>query len=328
MKILVTGGTGFLGRHLVSALLDRGHRVYVMGRNFVSVQDFLTDGAIPIKCDLRDHEAVYAACAGMNTVYHLGALVGPWGDGTDFAAVNIEGTAAVLEGCRRHHVKRCVYVSSTCVTFNGHDQHAISEQTPYTRHFTSDYALTKKRAEEMVKSTVDVPAVIIRPSFVFGPGDQWLPGVVEAAAQQRFYQIGNGRNQVDLTYVDNVTQALLAALYVVNATGKTYIITNDEHVYIWDMIRTLLQRVKCSTELRYVPLPFARAVASFRERQAERGKGMAPILTRYGVDMLSCTQTYDITAARRDLGYQPIVSVAEGIERTVETWQLQHRIAI
>lgn len=84
MKILVTGGTGFLGRHLVSVLLDRGHQVYVMGRNFSTVEKLIVDGAMPVSCDLRDHERVYAACEGMSVVYHLAALVAPWGPRTDF----------------------------------------------------------------------------------------------------------------------------------------------------------------------------------------------------------------------------------------------------
>jgi 2-alkyl-3-oxoalkanoate reductase len=327
MKILVTGGTGFLGRYLVSALLDRGHRVYLMGRDFSGVQDLIADGAVPVSCDLRHDEAVRAACAGMNTVYHMGALVSQWGARSEFLAVNVEGTASVLAGCREHAVKRCIYLSSTCITLSGQDQSNDTEQAPYGQRFTSLYALSKQRAECLVKAATDVQTVIIRPSVVFGPGDKWLSGVVEAACKQRLYQFGNGQNQVDVTYVDNVVHALMLALYAGAAAGKTYIITNDEHIVLWDMIRTLLYRLKCPTGVRYVPLPIARAAAAAMEQRASLD-GTRPLFTRFAINLLASTQTYDISAARHDLNYKPIVSVSEGIERTIKSLQLHRQIAM
>lgn len=327
MKILVTGGTGFLGRYLGSALLDRGHRVYLMGRNFSGVQDLIADGAVPISCDLRDHEAVRAACAGMNTVYHMGALVAPWGDSSDFFAVNVEGTAAVLAGCREHGVKRCIYMSSTCVTCSGHSQSNATEQAPYGQRLTSMYSLSKQRAEHLVKAATDLQTVVIRPSAVFGPGDRWLSSIVEAACKRRFYQFGNGRNQVDITYVDNVIHALVLALYTLNASGKTYIITNDEHVLLWDMLQTLLCRLNPSNAMRYVPLPIAYAMAAAMEQRAALD-GTKPLFTRYAINLLANTQTFDISAARCDLNYTPIVSVSEGIERTVKALQIDRQLAM
>jgi nucleoside-diphosphate-sugar epimerase len=327
MKILVTGGTGFLGRYLVSALLDRGHRVYVMGRNFSDVQDLIAYGAVPVACDLRDVEAVRAACAGMNTVYHMGALVSQWGDRSEFLAVNVEGTATVLAGCREHAVKRCIYISSTCVTQSSQGQSNGTEQAPYERRLTSLYSLSKQRAESLVKAATDVQTVIIRPSAVFGPGDKWLAGIVEDASKHRLYQFGNGQNLVDMTYVDNVIHALILALYAGNVAGKTYIITNDEHVVLWDMIRTLLYRLKCPNEARYVPLPIARAAAAAMEQRASLD-GTQPLFTRFVINLLASTQTYDISAAHHDLNYKPLVSVAEGIERTVNALQTHRRLAM
>lgn len=327
MKILVTGGTGFLGRYLVSALLDRGHRVYLMGRNFSGVQDLIADGAVPISCDLRDDEAVRGACAGINTVYHMGALVSQWGERSDFFDINVGGTAAVLAGCREHAVKRCIYVSSTCVTLSSQGQSNATEQAPYEQRLTSLYSLSKQRAERLVQATTDVQTVIIRPSIVFGPGDKWLSSIVEDAYKHRLYQFGNGQNQVDMTYVDNVIHALMLALYAVNVSGQTYIITNDEHVVLWDMIRTLLYRLKCPTNARYVPLPIARAAAAAMEQRASLD-GTKPLFTRFVINLLANTQTYDISAARRDLNYTPLVSVSEGIERTVKALQAHRQLAM
>ena len=159
--------------------------------------------------------------------------------------------------------------------------------------------------------------VIVRPKAIFGPGDRaLLPRLVAAARQGRLHQFGNGKNLVDLTYVDNVAHALHLALTAPAAVGRTYFITNDEHVPLWPAIRQLLARLGLPSQLRTMPLPVALAVAAVMEAQAS-WTGREPLLTRYSVGILARTQTYDITAARRDLGYAPIVSVAEGIERTL-----------
>src|SRR5579862_2061717 len=142
MKILVTGGTGFLGRYLVRRLLDRGHDVAIMGRDFAPVQDLIARGARPVSVDLRDHSAVQAACAGKEALFHVGAKSEPWGKHADFHAVNVGGTLAVVSGCRIHGVRRLIYVSSPSVVFDGTDQIDASETTPYPARFASVYSLT------------------------------------------------------------------------------------------------------------------------------------------------------------------------------------------
>jgi nucleoside-diphosphate-sugar epimerase len=129
-------------------------------------------------------------------------------------------------------------------------------------------------------------------------------------------QIGNGRNLVDLTYVENVVQALMLILDVRTAMGKTYTITNNEHILLWDVIRQVLRELDLATNLRQVALPVALAAAGLMEAQAIL-MSREPLLTRYSAAILGRTQTYDITAARRDLGYSPQVSVSEGIRRTL-----------
>jgi nucleoside-diphosphate-sugar epimerase len=319
MEILVTGGTGFLGRHLAKALLANGHRVHLMGRNFAQVGALLAGGAVPVYADLRDREAVRAACANVDVVYHVGALSAPWGKRTDFYEINAGGTEAVLAGCLVHHVGRLIYVSSPSVVFDGRDQYNVTEKIAYPRKFASVYSLTKKLGEDIInRAAPNIQTVILRPKAIFGPGDSsLLPRLISAAHQKRLPQIGNGRNLVDLTYVENIVHALLLALDASNAVGKTYTITNDEHVLLWEVIRTVLQQLDLSTNLRQVPLPVALAAASLMEvRAAVTGK--EPLLTRYSAAILGRTQTYNISAARRDLGYAPCVPFATGMERTIE----------
>jgi 2-alkyl-3-oxoalkanoate reductase len=326
MNILVTGGTGFLGRHLVRALLQLGHNVFCMGRNVsnidsVPVQELLSMGAQPVDADLRMTDKVIAACERMDAVYHAGALSAPWGLRRDFYEINVGGTDAVIAGCRRHGVRRLIYVSSPSVVFNGRDQDRITESAPYPRHFTSLYSHTKKLGEDRVNAVKDLETVIMRPKAIFGPGDQTLlPRLLEAARQKRLPQIGDGLNMVDITYVSNVVHALLLALESPAAVGKTYFVTNDEHVLLWKIIHTVLSENNLSTELNTVPLSLALVVASLMELQSIVTK-QEPLLTRYTVQILAYTQTYDISALKLDLSYIPQVSVAEGIVRTLASWK-------
>ncbi|HEY0753095.1 MAG TPA: NAD-dependent epimerase/dehydratase family protein [Ktedonobacteraceae bacterium] len=319
MNILVTGGTGFLGRHLAAALVERGDRVFLLGRNFAPARDLLARGAVPIEADLRANAAVQAACAGMEVVYHVGALSAPWGRRADFFAINLGGTESVLAGCQAHGVRRLVYVSSPSVVFDGHDQFEAREQVEYPRHFTSVYALTKKLGEDRVKAAAGLETVTLRPKAIFGPGDQaLLPRLIAAARRQRLPQIGSGRNLVDLTYVGNVVHALLLAAEARAAVGNTYTITNGEHAPLWEVIRAVLRRLGLRSHIRAVPLELALGAASLMEARAAL-TGIEPLLTRYAVLILARTQTYDISAAQRDLGYAPQISLADGIACTLET---------
>ncbi len=321
MNILVTGGTGFIGRHLVYALTARGHNVRVLGRNKAQLQEFTRVKATSIAADLRNRQAVADACAGVDAVYHVGAYSAPWGKRDDFFAINVGGTQAVVDACQQHGVRRLIYVSSPSVLFNGKDQHNLTDDAPYPRRFSSTYSLTKKLGEDIVQASTNLDYVILRPKAVFGPGDQsLLPRLIQAARAGRLPQIGDGKNFVDLTYVENVVDALLCALEAPAAVGKSFTITNDEHVRLWDVIRHVLRELNISPNLRVVPLHTALAAAALMEARA-LFSGVEPLLTRYTTLILARTQTYDTRAIKRDLGYTPRISVAQGVDQTLASFR-------
>ena len=319
MKILLTGGTGFLGGHTARKLLDHRHTVHLLGRDFGGAEPLLKRGAVAVLADLRDREAVMTACQGMDAVIHAGALSSAWGPRADFLAVNVEGTEAVIDGCLHASVGRLVHISSPAVVFTGRDHEDVDERRPYAPVFTSAYAESKKLAEDRVNAAyrAGLPVVILRPKAIFGPGDRALiPRLLAAARSGRLRQFGSGENRVDLTYVENVAHAILLALESRAAVGRTYFITNDEHVRLWPVIRRLLQSLHLPHQLKPLPLPLAMAVGAWMEGIA-RVSGREPLLTRYSVGVLARTQTYSIAAARRDLGYAPLVSVEHGINATL-----------
>jgi len=275
-------------------------------------------GVPTLEADLRDAPAIARACAGVDIVFHMAALSAPWGLYRDFYAANVIGTRNVVQACRQGGVRKLIYVSSPSVIFNNRHQVAADETAPYPKRFLSPYSLTKKLAEDVVnEARHELSTVILRPKAIFGPGDNaLLPRLIAAARNHRLRQIGDGSNLLDLTYVANVVHALLLAADCGAAEGKTYHITNAEHVPLWSLLRRILITLGYSADLRATPFAVAYGMASLLELQAWL-TGVEPPMTRYAVAILGRTQTYDIRAARRDLGYEPMVSVEEGIEVTL-----------
>ncbi len=320
--ILITGATGFLGGALARRLLARARAVRVLARDAARAEPLRALGAEVRVGDVRDAAAVLAAAADATHVVHCAALSAPWGRRRDFIEVNIDGTKNVVAACLAQGVRRLVHVSSPSVTFDGRDQQEATEAAPYAPRFVSTYSWTKKLAEDAVREAMGagLGATILRPKAIFGPGDTTLvPRLLAAATEGRLRQIGDGTNRVDLTYVDNVAAAIERALEAPAAAGRTYIITNDEHPALWQIIGRLLDR--CSPRARQSPLTRvsvrgALAAATVLEARG-RLLGAEPPITRYSVLILARTQTYDIAAARRDLDYVPEVPLDDAIERTI-----------
>lgn len=335
MRVLVTGGTGFLGGHVARDLQARGEWVRVLGRNPTQCERLEELKIEVVRGDLRDAECVMAACKGMDAVVHAGALSAPWGKKQEFQAVNVEGTRHVVDGCMQNGVRRLVYISSPSVMFEGRDQENATEGRPHAQPFLSTYSRTKAMGECFVLMTggwaghkkrwediaPQMETVILRPKAIFGPGDtSLLPRLLNAAKQNRLPQIGNGANRVDLTYVDNVVHAVGLALDRSEAVGGIYTITNGESPRLWDVIRHVLRELDLNDHLRRIPYKAAYAIAACMEAKSAL-TGREPLLTRYTVAVLGRTQTYDISAARRDLNYEPQVSLAAGIEHAIAALQ-------
>ena len=238
------------------------------------------------------------------------------------ATISIEPTLPALPTslpAARHQVPRLIHVSSPSVVFDGGNHVLGTEAAPYPRRFLCHYSASKKLAEDLVQEAhrQGLATTLLRPKAIFGPGDTTLlPRVLDAARRSRLPQIGDGTNCVDLTYVDNVVHALILTLHAPASVGKIYTITNGEHVRLWDLIRQVLGRLGIDSRLRRLPYRLVYLMAMGMEMRAKL-LGGEPTLTRYTTAILARTQTYDITAARRDLGYEPIVSIDDAVERSL-----------
>jgi nucleoside-diphosphate-sugar epimerase len=318
-SVLVTGGTGFLGRRLVERLLSEGRSVTVLARH--NAPDLSARGVRFVCASLDDAPAVHRACAGIDTVFHVAARVGIWGRYEDFFRTNVLGTRALLEGCRAHGVRHFVHTSTPSVVYHGGNIAGANESLPLTTRCPSPYPLTKAIAEREVlaANSPGLRTIALRPHLIWGAGDPHLvPRVLARARAGRLRIVGDGRNRVDMVHVENAVDAHLLAEHALaggnrSAAGRAYFITNGEPVVLWDWISQLLSAVGEPPVTKRISVGAARAFGALCEATWRilplRGE---PPMTRFVADELAKDHWFDITAARCDLGYSPQIDMAAG----------------
>ena len=325
MKALVTGATGFLGGALARRLKKMDWDVTALGRNPSELKKLEAQGIKTVQANLEDAQAITDACKNQDIVFHSGALASDWGRPEFFYNANVLGTQNVIRGCQEHHVKRLVHVSTPSIYFNLKPRINVKESDPLPTPIT-EYARTKRLAEDKVdKAFADgLPTITIRPRAIFGPGDRTiLPRLIDRLQRGILRVIGDGQNIADLSYVENVVDALLLCTESPNETlGKKYNITNGEPIRMWSMIEKLCERLDLKFPTQRLPYPFVDTVAGAMEFVYKLLPDQPePPLTRYSVAMISVSTTLDISAAKKDLGYQPRVSIEDGFEEFVKWWK-------
>lgn len=321
MKTLITGATGFLGGTLARHLHQIGWQVTALGRNPDAGQALADLGIRFVQADLRDRQSILAACTDQEVVFHCGAAVGTWGNTRYFYDVNVGGTDNLVAGCLQAGVRRLIHVSTPSIYFSTQDRFNLKEDDPLPPPINV-YAATKLTAERVVARAYrdGLPVITLRPRAIFGPGDTTLfPRILTALQSGRLPIIGDGTNVQDLTYIDNVVDALLLCVDSPAFTlGRHYNISNGEPTHIWALIAHLCAELNLPMPTRKVPLLLPMALATAMETIYKLLRiGQEPPLTRYTVSMLASSMTLDISAAQYDLGYVPKVRVAEGIERFI-----------
>lgn len=316
---LVTGGGGFLGGAIVRRLVAQGIQVRSLSRSRYPKLDTL--GVEQVQGDMADEGVVRAATEGVSIVYHVAAKAGIWGKPASFESANVDGTRNVIRACRKSGVRRLVFTSSPSVVFDGRDMEGADESVPHPARYKADYPRTKAKAERMVLAAngPDLATVALRPHLIWGPGDTHLtPGILARASALK--RIGSGNPLVDFTFIDNAADAHLCAgsrlAPGAACTGKAYFISQAEPMPLWDFIDRVLGCADLPPLKGSVPRGVA-YVAGATLEYVYRGLRLSgePRLTRFLVEELSTAHWFDISAARRDLGYEPRVSMEEGFRR-------------
>jgi nucleoside-diphosphate-sugar epimerase len=231
----------------------------------------------------------------------------------------------VIAACRTNGVPRLIHTSTPSVIFAGQDLAGVDESIPYPACHTAAYAATKALAEQAVigAANAKLKTIILRPHEIWGPGDpHFVPRIIARA--RRLRRIGDGRNRVDTTYIDNAAQAHLLAADALKAnpdfSGRVYFISQGEPIPAWDMIDAILKAAGLEPVKGQVSHRLAwTAGLVFEKLFAWLRLPGEPPMTRFVADALAKSHWFDISAARRDLGYAPAVSTAEGLRR-LEAW--------
>ncbi len=323
-KVLVTGGGGFVGKEIVRQLLDRGLQVTVVGRNHYP--DVAKMGAAVIPGNICNRDFMLSASKGHDTVFHVAAKAGIWGSWDDYYAINVQGTENVIDACRQNQVKKLVYTSTPSVVFRRHDLAGVDEETPYADTFLCHYAQTKVMAEKKVlAANCDLLlTTALRPHLVWGPGDtNLIPRLIARGKKQQLKIVGDGKNLVDISYIDNVADAhLRAADNLENsktAAGQAYFISQGEAVNLWDWINELFSQVNIPPVSKMVSFKKAYFAGMMLEKMYLLfNRQDEPPMTRFVAEQLAKSHWFSIDKAKKDFGYTPVITTEEGMKRMVD----------
>ncbi len=333
-NVLITGGGGFIGKALVLELVRNGYNCGVIGRS--NYPDLQKRGVCLHKGDLADEEHVKRVMGDgfiggdqqeyrgeYDTVFHVASLTGIWGGYTGYYQTNVVGTRNLISACLGNNVRRFIYTSTPSVVFNKKDIIEGDETLPYPENFLCSYAKTKAIAEKTVLGVDQEKCrtCAIRPHLVWGPGDPHLvPRLLERARIGKLQKVGQSRNMVDITYIDNVVYAhILAAKELCGegkCAGKAYFIGQEEPVNLWAWIDDLLRRTDHRPIEKTVSFQAAYSVGALLEMlYTLSGKGeKEPRMTRFLACQLAKSHYFSHKRAEADFGYTPRISTEEGME--------------
>lgn len=323
---LVTGGGGFLGGAIVRQLRGRRLRVRSFSRRrHAKLEDMEVE---QVRGDIADPDAIREACQGVETVFHVAARPGVWGPYETYYRTNVTGTLNVIDACKKEGVSRLIHTSSPSVIFNGGHMEGVNESAPYPDAFHAPYPETKAMAEKHVSRAASegLPSVILRPHLIWGPEDNHLvPRIL--ARGKRLARIGTGDNLVDTVFIDNAAEAhLLAADRLAEdplIAGRIYFISQGDPIPLWEMVDAILAAGGQPPVRRKMSHKTARRIGALLECvYTIFNIKSEPPMTRFIADELATAHWFDISSARRDLGYEPRVATAEGLRR-LEAWLRQ-----
>lgn len=314
MKVFVTGGSGFIGGHVIEALISAQHEVLAMARSDRSAATIESLGAAAVQCSLDDVEAAHLE--GVDAVVHCAAFVEEYGTRAQFFKANVDGTARVLDAAQRAQVARFVHMGTEAAVFDGTPLQNVDEDAPYPAKHRFLYSESKAAAERLVleRNRADFTTISLRPRFVWGPRDaSILPAVQRIATEGQWVWVDGGRAQTSTTHIENLAHAVLLSLER-GRGGRAYFVSDDEVWTIRDFLTQYLATAGVALQGPSLPgaalRPLARSVEA-----VWRALGITkpPPMTGFAIAAMSRTVTVSISRARKELRYSPKISVQEGL---------------
>lgn len=323
--VLVTGGTGFIGSHLVEALLDEGRSVRVLALKkpiapieVENLRIIKEKGAEIVYGDLRNKASLSPAVKGISSIFHSGAISRPMRiPARLYYEINRDGTKNLLEAAHDAGVKKFVHISTVSVLGGSPDGHPLSEEDYQPE--VSHYALSKKEGENLALRyfwQYQLPVVVVRPCLVYGPRCLVRLVMFKYVKKRLFPLFNGGRAKMEFCYVGNLIQSLLLAEKNDDALGEIFNITDGQSYEIGGILRTIAEESGARPPSIKMPVWMGKA-AGYGMEGVSKVLGIYPPFSRTAVDWMSRSQSvYDCTKAKEQLGYNPAISLNEGVRET------------
>jgi nucleoside-diphosphate-sugar epimerase len=323
MKLcLVTGATGCVGSHTAERLIGEGYRVRTLVRGSSDTRLIDQWGIEKIEGDLTDHAALRRAAEGVHLIVHCAAKVGDWGPVDEYRRANVEGTRVLLETAAGQKLDRFVHISSLGV-YEARDHFGTDESTPPATQHIDGYTQSKMESEKLVleyHKNRGVPVVVLRPGLIYGPRDRVVvPRLVEKIGNGQFRFFGSSAKAMNSIYVGNLVSAIMLAIQNQSAIGQVYNVTDDEPTSKQRFFATAARLAGLPEPTRSIPLGLARFLAPISAAIARlRGGKKPPLINPARIKFLGLNLDYSCAKAKRELGYNPPTSFADGMKTTID----------
>jgi nucleoside-diphosphate-sugar epimerase len=306
-RILVTGGTGFLGKRLVQKLIDEGHHVSVFVRRD---NEDMPAKAVLYRGDIRDKAALGKAFSGIDVVYHLAICLNE--ADPEMWDINVSGTQNVVEMCRQKKIKHLIYMGSAGAL--GETRKPSKEDMPYKPR--TWYEKSKVESEKIIRDS-KVPYTIVRTTIILGPNLVWMK--IFEAAKKGYPIIGSGKNYFQLVYVDDVVRMLDIVKGNSKAINQIFHVASKDTPTYEEVYKMICEELKCKMTKKHIPVRAAYMMSSIhRIKRKMQGKPPSLTMMRSSMDRLIRNRIISIEKAKRILGFEPAYTTREAIRLTIK----------
>jgi nucleoside-diphosphate-sugar epimerase len=329
MTVLVTGATGFLGSHLTELLLAAGERPRVLVRPGEAVAASAGEVVDVFRGDVGDRAALDTALRGVDRVLHCAARCGPWGPPAEYESTNVRGLEALVRAALAAGVRRLVHVSS--ITVHGNDVRGAADESAPLREEPNPYSRSKVAGERLLERMIrdeGAPVTIVRPGWIYGPRDRAsFARFARMIENGQMMVVGGGENHLPLIYVSDAARGVLLASETAQAVGRSYLLVNDEPVTQREFICAIAAELGAPAPARHIPYQLGLMLGAAAEHLGHLSRRrQPPPVMRYGMQLLGGENRFSITRARRELGFAPLVDLAEGVRRSVEWYRATYGV--